>query len=199
MYQLPPPVAAPLITERLLLKSPTPDDAAKLLAFRIATREHLQRWEPARSDAFYTLAAVESQLRDMLQQIRNQSAVHWLLHARQQQEQQGESKIIGACSFTNIVRGPFQACHLGFSLAHEYEGQGLMHEALQAAIADIFNHHGLHRIMANYQPHNQRSGQLLTRLGFEREGLARAYLHINGAWADHVLTSLINPQQAGEP
>ena len=149
MYQLPPPVAAPLITERLLLKSPTPDDAAKLLAFRIATREHLQRWEPARSDAFYTLAAVESQLRDMLQQIRNQSAVHWLLHARQQQEQQGESKIIGACSFTNIVRGPFQACHLGFSLAHEYEGQGLMHEALQAAIADIFNHHGLHRIMAN--------------------------------------------------
>jgi len=197
MNELPPPVTAPLITERLLLKCPTVDDAAAMLAFRITTREHLQAWEPARSDAFYTLAAVESQLRDMLQQIRNQSAVYWLLHARQQQEQQGDAKIIGACSFTNIVRGAFQACHLGFSLAREHQGQGLMHEALQAATADIFNHHGLHRIMANYQPHNQRSGQLLTRLGFEREGLARAYLHINGAWADHVLTSLINPQQAG--
>jgi [ribosomal protein S5]-alanine N-acetyltransferase len=194
MHELPLPVTASLITERLILKSPTVDDAATMLDFRITTREHLQVWEPARSDAFYTLAAVESQLRDMLQQIRHQSAVYWLLHARQEQ---GDAKIIGACNFTNIVRGAFQACHLGFSLAREYQGQGLMHEALQAAIADIFHRHGLHRIMANYQPHNQRSGQLLSRLGFEREGLARAYLHINGAWADHVLTSLIHPRQTG--
>ncbi|MFZ4875166.1 GNAT family N-acetyltransferase [Janthinobacterium sp. Mn2066] len=191
-----PPEAALLITERLILKRPSMDDAASLLAFRIATREHLQAWEPARSAAFYTLAAVESQLRGMLLQIEHQSAVYWQLHVRQEQ---GESKIIGACSFTNIVRGPFQACYLGFSLASEYEGQGLMQEALQAAIADIFNRHGLHRIMANYQPHNQRSGQLLSRLGFEREGLARAYLHINGAWADHILTSLIHPRPAGAP
>ncbi len=23
--------------------------------------------------------------------------------------------MVGECNFTNIVRGPFQACHLGFS------------------------------------------------------------------------------------
>jgi RimJ/RimL family protein N-acetyltransferase len=27
-----------------------------------------------------------------------------------------------------------------------------------------------------------------------KEGLARAYLKIDGAWADHVLTSRINPR-----
>jgi len=46
--------------------------------------------------------------------------------------------------------------------------------------------------MAGYLPHNERSGKLLDRLGFEKEGLARKYLKINGRWEDHLLTSLIN-------
>jgi ribosomal-protein-alanine N-acetyltransferase len=36
---------------------------------------------------------------------------------------------------------------------------------------------------------------VLEGLGFEREGVARSYLKINGEWADHVLTALINPAQ----
>jgi ribosomal-protein-alanine N-acetyltransferase len=46
--------------------------------------------------------------------------------------------------------------------------------------------------MANYMPANERSGKLLSRLGFEREGLAKRYLYINGRWEDHVLTALLN-------
>lgn len=104
----------------------------------------------------------------------------------------GTGEIVGDCNFTNIVRGPFQACHLGFSLAKRFEGQGLMREALTSAITYIFDEVGLHRIMANFRPENIRSERLLKRLGFEREGMARSYLRINGVWADHVLTSLIN-------
>lgn len=63
-----------------------------------------------------------------------------------------------------------------------------MHEALQAAISYIFDELYLHRIMANYMPHNVRSGHLLSRV----EGMAKNYLFINGAWRDHVLTTLIN-------
>jgi ribosomal-protein-alanine N-acetyltransferase len=48
--------------------------------------------------------------------------------------------------------------------------------------------------MANYRPENERSARVLERLGFEREGLAREYLFIDGAWRDHVLTSLLNPR-----
>lgn len=71
-----------------------------------------------------------------------------------------------------------------------------MLEALEEANPNIFQTHGLHRIMANYQPANTRCEKLLQRLGFEKEGLAKSYLKINGCWADHVLTSLINPQCA---
>jgi ribosomal-protein-alanine N-acetyltransferase len=71
-----------------------------------------------------------------------------------------------------------------------------MRECLVAATHFMFAEHGLHRIMANHRPENARSARLLNGLGFEREGMARAYLKINGAWTDHVLTSLINPAHA---
>ncbi len=62
-----------------------------------------------------------------------------------------------------------------------------------ATIDYAFRELRLHRIMANYRPENGRSGRLLERLGFVREGYARDYLFIDGAWRDHVLTSKTNP------
>ncbi|WP_306170166.1 GNAT family N-acetyltransferase [Shewanella sp. UCD-KL12] len=102
------------------------------------------------------------------------------------------AEIIGVCNFTNIVRGPFQACHLGYSVAEKYQGQGLMHEILHAGIDYMFDELKLHRIMANYMPAKTRSGKLLQTLGFEKEGVAKSYLKIAGKWQDHVLTAKVN-------
>ncbi|MGF6700538.1 RimJ/RimL family protein N-acetyltransferase [Paraburkholderia sp. MM5496-R1] len=49
------------------------------------------------------------------------------------------------------------------------------------AIDHVFSTLQLHRVMANYRPDNLRSARLLERLGFENEGLARAYPKIDGA------------------
>ncbi|MFW8253899.1 GNAT family N-acetyltransferase, partial [Klebsiella pneumoniae] len=84
----------------------------------------------------------------------------------------------------------FHACFLGYSLGEKWQGQGLMLEALQSLIRYMQRQQKRHRIMANYMPHNQSSGDLLTRLGFEREGYAKDYLLIDGKWQDHVLTAL---------
>ncbi|RLS12169.1 30S ribosomal protein S5 alanine N-acetyltransferase, partial [Acinetobacter baumannii] len=75
-------------------------------------------------------------------------------------------------------------------------GQGLMFEALQPLIRYMQRQERMHRIMANYMPHNHRSGNLLARLGFEREGYAKDYLMIDGQWRDHVLTALTNKEWA---
>ncbi|AOY90736.1 alanine acetyltransferase [Cupriavidus sp. USMAA2-4] len=152
-----------------------------------ANRAHLKPWEPLRPRSFYTLQSIQNRLEAMERQMEAESALHLLLFRRD------SGQLIGDCNFTNIVRGPFQACHLGFSIARDCEGQGLMRECLATAIEYVFGELGLHRIMANYRPENERSARLLTGLRFEREGIARAYLKLNGAWADHVLTSLINP------
>lgn len=67
-----------------------------------------------------------------------------------------------------------------------------MHEGLIPVIQFAFEQRGLHRIAANYMPHNIRSGRLLRSLGFHVEGYARDYLLIDGVWQDHVLSALRN-------
>jgi ribosomal-protein-alanine N-acetyltransferase len=49
----------------------------------------------------------------------------------------------------------------------------------------------LHRIEAACIPENAPSIALLERHGFEREGYARGFLRINGAWRDHILFALV--------
>jgi [ribosomal protein S5]-alanine N-acetyltransferase len=95
---------------------------------------------------------------------------------------------------SNIIRSVFQASHLGYKLAEHAQHHGYMTEAARAGIEFAFGILRLHRIMANYLPHNHRSGAVLNRLGFKSEGFAEAYLFINGKWQDHVLTSLVNPE-----
>jgi ribosomal-protein-alanine N-acetyltransferase len=180
-----------LTTERVILRVVNEGDANALLSYYAANRTHLQPWEPARPESFHDLDAITERLRAMAHQTAAGNAFHLVLLERE------SGQLIGDCNFTNVVRGPFQACHLGFSIAKAVEGQGLMREALTMATSYVFGTMGLHRIMANYRPENTRSGLLLARLGFEKEGVARSYLKINGAWADHVLTSLLNPDDLG--
>lgn len=104
-------------------------------------------------------------------------------------EKDNPSKIIGFCNFTQIFYGSFQACYLGYKIDHEYEGKGLMLEALEATIKYVFEELKIHRIMANYMPVNIRSAKLLDRLEFAIEGYARNYHLINDRREDHVLTA----------
>jgi ribosomal-protein-alanine N-acetyltransferase len=100
--------------------------------------------------------------------------------------------MIGTIGFTQIFRGPFCSCMLGYQHSHDYEGNGYMREALQTGIRLMFDVRWTHRIAASYRPENVRSGKLLTRLGFRIDGLSKNYLFIDGAWRDHILTSLVN-------
>lgn len=102
-----------------------------------------------------------------------------------------DERIVGDINFSNIVHGPFRACHVGFKVDEEFEGRGMMEKALSVCCEMMFRRIGMHRIMANYRPENRRSAALLKRVGFEIEGLARDYLHLDGDWRDHVLTSLV--------
>lgn len=173
-----------ILTERLTLHAAHPRHAQALQAHLVQNRAYLQPWEPTRDDDFFGLGAITQRLEAMAEKTTSGEALHLLILR--------DDRIIGSCNFSNIVRGAFEACHLGYALDETAQGQGLMHQALNAAIGYVFAEMKLHRIMANYKPENQRSARLLERLGFEREGYARAYLKINGVWADHVLTSLIN-------
>ena len=178
-----------LHTARCQLSLLQPDNVHQLLAYRQRNLAHLSPWEPTPNAAEGTLEdACHRAAARSVQSFADGVAVHFIATASQ------TGAMLAACNFTNVVRGIFQACHLGYSVDHAWQGQGLMYEVVQAGITYMFDTQGLHRIMANHVPANVRSEQLLRRLGFEREGYARAYLKIAGQWEDHVLNALVNPQ-----
>ena len=168
-------------------------DFEAVLAYRAANHAHLRPWEPLRTPDLSVPETMGLRLAKLEDASKHGAALHLVL------KEPANQSIISEINFTNIVRGPFQACHLGFSLDSRWEGQGLMRAALAASIQWVFQNYGLHRIMANYMPENTRSARLLASLGFQNEGLAKSYLKINGVWTDHVLTSLIAPEPPVNP
>jgi len=179
-----------LETPRLALRLARPGMETALVRFLEENfAGHLDRWSPPPAPGFFTAAFWAERLAIAVEEFNADRAVRFVL----QPKGPVSGPVLGTANYTNIVRGAFHACHLGYQIARNQEGRGLMAEALRATNAFMFDAMRMHRVMANYRPENARSGQLLERLGFAREGLARDYLYIDGAWRDHVLTSLTHP------
>lgn len=174
-----------LVSERLHIRLLDPHEASLMVRFRKENRDHLEKWEPKRSPEFFTEAFWQVHLRHCLRDFRDGNSVCFSLLTSV------EDEVVGVCNYTNVVRGTFQSCHLGYALAKKHERKGVMFEALSMTNRYMLEELGLNRIMAGYLPHNERSAALLDKLGFEKEGFARRYLKINGRWEDHVLTSLV--------
>lgn len=174
-------------TERLSLKVLDTFSAQMVLDYYLRNRSFLGEWEPVRNEKFYTKAYHEEQLKNDLSLIENKDLLRlWIFNKND------ESRIIGSIGFSNIVRGVFLSCYLGYKLDQDEINQGYMTEAIQKGIDIIFNEYGLHRIEANVMPKNQRSLRVTEKLGFYNEGIAQKYLKINGIWEDHVHMVLLN-------
>ncbi|KAA9001664.1 30S ribosomal protein S5 alanine N-acetyltransferase [Affinibrenneria salicis] len=173
-----------LTTERLVVRLVHERDAWRLAEYYAENRDFLRPWEPVRDASHCYPSGWQARLGVISDMHKQGSACYFVLL------DPDEKEILGVANFSNILRGSFHACYLGYSLGQKWQGQGLMYEALQSALRYMQRQQRMHRIMANYMPHNQRSGNLLARLGFEREGYAKDYLLIDGKWQDHVLTAL---------
>lgn len=172
-------------TDRLTLSTPCAEQAGAMLDFVVKNREHLKVWSPPEPPNFLTLAHWQDVV------IKNAAAFEGGSAVRLWMSPIGEDhRIVGSIGFSQIFRGAFCCCVLGYQIDRDYEGKGLMKEALTAAMRYMFEDQKLHRIAANYRPENVRSGRLLATLGFRIEGYAKEYLFIDGAWRDHILTSI---------
>ena len=83
-----------------------------------------------------------------------------------------EQRIVGTCTLADIDRTNRRA-EIGFALAREFWGQGLIRRALPCVIQFAFERLDLRRIEADADPRNAASIRVLERLGFQREGLLR--------------------------
>lgn len=79
---------------------------------------------------------------------------------------------------------------IGYILAPDLWGQGLVAEALAPIIARAFEVAGLERITADVDPRNTASIRLLEKLGFAETHRAERTWLIAGAWCDSVYFAL---------
>jgi ribosomal-protein-alanine N-acetyltransferase len=181
-----------LLTERLVLRTVDASFAAPALDFAIRNRAFHEEWNPLVDESFYTLEFQQQRLgieRELLAQDR--SVRLWLF----KRDDRSYQRIIGDLAFSNIVRGAFQSCHLGYKVDGAEINQGYITEALSRAIRFAFDDMRLHRIEANIMPKNARSRRVVEKLGFVDEGLAHKYLKIAGVWEDHIHYVLLNPNE----
>lgn len=160
------------------------EDAPLMCAFFQRNWLHLKPWVPAAAERRKNLAHCTRIVNEQITRQNHGEAASLILLEPDRQ------RLIATCDLSQISRGAFQACYMGYQIDAQYQGQGLMGPLCQAMIDMAFDELQLHRIMANYMPANNRSARLLKRLGFRIEGMARDYLEINGRWENHMLTAL---------
>ncbi|MFK7906853.1 MAG: GNAT family N-acetyltransferase [Chitinophagales bacterium] len=176
-----------LETERLVLGILDESHASIALDFYHRNKDFLEPWSPKRAVSQLTLEKQAVRLHLQSMAFKNQTGVRFYLFKKTNLD-----RCIGNIGLSNIIRGAFQSCHLGYQIDEQEQNQGLTTEALKEIVGYAFEVLQLHRIEANIIPRNIASIRVVEKLGFEKEGFAKKYLKINGVWEDHFNFTLLN-------
>ncbi len=104
------------------------------------------------------------------------------------------AKLIGTVGFWRIDNEHDRA-EIGYLLHPEFQNQGIMSEALAAALDYGFATIGFHSIEANVNPNNAASIRLLERAGFVREAYFRENYFWNGQFLDSAIYCKLTPHR----
>jgi len=171
-----------LLGRRLVLRPLVVEDFPAWQEVRSRNADWLLKWEPMRSPG----APDPVQSRDAF-------AVR--CGARQRERQLGtgygygifaDGHFVGEINLSIVQRGPFQSAYVGYWIDEKHAGQGYMPEALVLLCNTAFEDLHLHRVQVSIIPRNTASRRVVEKLGFREEAHHARYLHIDGAWRDHI-------------
>jgi ribosomal-protein-alanine N-acetyltransferase len=167
------------------LREPQMSDYAAWSALRAESRDFLEPWEPRWPRDELDRNTYRRRIRYYYRDARQDLGYAFFLFRT------SDNALIGGLTLSNIRRGVSQTCSLGYWVGAPYARQGYMTRGVRAVTWFVFEVLRLHRLEAACLPGNTASAALLTRSGFQYEGLARRYLKINGTWQDHWLFALL--------
>ncbi|CAN5376779.1 GNAT family protein [soil metagenome] len=170
----------------VLLRPPRIGDYQAWADLRDASRDYLQPWEPAWPEDDLTRAAFRRRLSVYAREMELGNAWPFFIF------DQAGRVLLGAVTLSNIRRGVAETGTLGYWIGQPYAGAGHATAAVRALARHAFHDLRLHRLEASCLPINTASRRVLEKSGFRKEGEARAYLKINGEWADHLLFGLLS-------
>ena len=162
-----------LCTERLVLRELRPSDVAQVFALRSDPRvmQHVNR------PLARTIEDASALIDRITTTVAANDAVQWAITVK------GDDTFIGLIGFWRIVKEHHYG-ELGYTLAHDHWGRGLMSEAINTVLDFGFNTLDLHRVVAITRPENTGSIRTLEKNGFVREGHFKENIFCNGAFHD---------------
>ena len=172
--------------EGVTLRPPRGSDYEAWAALRLLSHAYLQPWEPTWPEDDLTRAAFKRRLSIYGREMDAGNAWPFFIFS------DADQALVGAITLSNIRRGVAEAGTLGYWNGRPPAGRGYATAAVSGLVAHAFGDLGLHRVEAACVPTNLGSRRVLEKAGFALEGQARAYLKINGAWADHLLFGIVN-------
>jgi len=206
-----PPTSFQLEGAHLLLRIGQPRDWQLWRDLRAKSQAFLTPWEPIWSPEALTFDYFSTSLRRQWREWKEGRTYTFMIFLKEDSETSfaqfgqralptmpqnaaGETqRFVGGITLSHVERNAAQKGQLGYWIGQPYARKGLMTRATKLVTTFAFETLMLHRLEANCMPNNEPSKQLLKKIGFEEEGLAKSYLRINGTWEDHLLWSKINP------
>lgn len=93
---------------------------------------------------------------------------------------------VGFIALGGISYGAGRMAFIGYWVVEKFANQGIITRAVALLTEHAFADLRLHRIEINVRPENQPSIRVALKSGYELEGKRSKYLHIDGAWRDHL-------------
>jgi ribosomal-protein-alanine N-acetyltransferase len=170
--------------QRVFLRAPSLDDYPEWAFLRQSNQEFLTPYEPQWASDSLEKTAYLRRLQRQKEEVQAGRGLFFLIFDKQTNE------MLGGINMNDIRYSIQQCATLGYWLAEAQQGRGLMTDAVEIVIDYAFQTLRLNRLNASCLPDNQRSVNLLNKLGFTEEGYAPRYLKINNQWQDHRLFGL---------
>jgi ribosomal-protein-alanine N-acetyltransferase len=170
-----------LETERLVLRRVNENDVNEVFALRSnpETMKYIPRpLVKSTDDALEHIAMIESK-------ITNNEGINWAITYKD------NPKLIGIIGHYRIKPEHFRA-EVGYMLLPEFNGKGIVTEAVQEVVKYGFNEMKLHSIEAIIDPENFGSEKVLQKCGFIKEAHLKENEFYEGRFLDSVIYSILN-------
>nr|WP_238345022.1 GNAT family N-acetyltransferase [Actinopolymorpha cephalotaxi] len=164
----------------VVLREFQPEDAADLFVWR--SDPEVQRYN---SEPMWDVRQASQLIEELRAEYAARKGIHWAVTLS------GDGRAVGLFGFVSWQRFHHRA-EVGYDLRRDYWGRGIASEALGAILRFGFTTMQLNRVEAQTIADNHGSVRLLQRVGFQREGLRRAYsLEDDGTYHDGAIYGLL--------
>lgn len=157
-------------------------DARAWRDVRRRNADYLSPWEATMPDEGREQGEIAPTFAGMVRRSRSEARAGRLLPWAI--EYQG--RFVGQMTVGGIALGSLRSAYIGYWIDEAVAGRGITTMAVAMASDHCFERMRLHRLEINIRPENLASRAVAEKAGYALEGVRHDYLHIDGAWRDHV-------------